>query len=359
MVDNVLRFWQEALVSFQDQQIGATKIESLQEGLAHENWRETIVCYLHILIGLRSAMTTNWPKVMQCIDGLEKNLWPQNSTLVLLTKYLSGVYEQGTGNIDRALEIFSDAAFDISSLATSEASRPPQVELHFRILATLNRIWIMQSPRHRDDAVTTTLLDHLRALLDGGSGDGSDDRQQATTMEEQGVYNAYKLVLATVDGTLSSGFGSGKAGIASESTTPVPRVPMAQVKKHLSTVLSTGRETGNAFFLSLALSILRLRLFDQVVGDQALKSSRAAVQQAKKVGNRLWMGIAHALYAASLETESRYDEAAEERATAITTTRAGLSVDGARGVDGGWGDFGSATGAAWNLGRPPTAGGQG
>lgn len=151
------------------------------------------------------------------------------------------------------------------------------------VLAALNRIWIMQSPAHSHDGETAQLLDFLRPLCEDNP--------------DLDIRIAYNLVLASI--TLD------------------PPLPINQVKQHMKLSLNGAQNTSNTHFLSIALNIMRNKLFENVVGEQALKSARASTAQAKKSGNLLWMSVAEGMLAQSLEQQGLKEEAEKTREDGI------------------------------------------
>lgn len=150
------------------------------------------------------------------------------------------------------------------------------------MLAMFNRIWIMQHPSYRDEYTTRELLEQLRPLC-------ADN----TNLEIRTTYN---LLLAAIQTS--------------------PPIPMTAVKTHISAALNGSKMLGDVQTLSIALCLMQAKLFQGIVGEQALKSARAASQQAKKCGNMLWMSVADGMLAVSLETQGQIAEASSVHAEA-------------------------------------------
>ena len=68
---------------------------------------------------------------------------------------------------------------------------------------------------------------------------------------------------------------------------------------------------------SIALSLMRAKLFQNIVGDQALQCARAASQQARRSGNLIWMSVADNMLAQSLEVQGQAAEAQNVAQAAI------------------------------------------
>jgi hypothetical protein len=57
---------------------------------------------------------------------------------------------------------------------------------------------------------------------------------------------------------------------------------------------------------------MRSRLFENVIGEQALKSAMAAAKQAQRSGNVLWQSVADGMLAQSYEVQGHHQQAAHE-----------------------------------------------
>ncbi|EOO01504.1 putative 75k gamma secalin protein [Phaeoacremonium minimum UCRPA7] len=251
---------------------------SLQGAIEHVDWAGEVSSYIYILIGLTSATHSNWSKAKECIDKVENNKSPLGQTLELLALYLSGCYYQGVAKLDQALQIFEDPRFNIDgSAAAFGGSEPGPAEVS--VLAALNRLWIMQEPSHRDDYKTAELIEQLRPYC--------------MDSPNKEIQIAWNLVLAAIHTN--------------------PALSINQVKKHIQEGLKSSQHTNNTHCLSIALNIMRYRLFENVVGDQAVKSARAGSVQAEKSGNLLWMSVADGMLSQSYEMQGAVAEAQAKR----------------------------------------------
>ncbi|KAK1655512.1 cohesin loading factor [Colletotrichum phormii] len=278
-------FWKEGfdvLAKWNKEIAPSVPAASLRESMEQSKWRTEIFCYLQALTGLYFATHSQWPKVEQCVAQLQQAITPAvNEIFSVFSLYLSGVYHQGTGDLETALLLFEDERLSIDAGRGGPGGRKP-AKLELCILAALNRIWILQDSSYRDEMTSTELLDQLRPMC----------------MEHQDsdIRTAFNLVQATAQ------------------TMPPPS--MHQIKTSITNSLNGSRVTGNTHCLAIALSIMRSRLFDNVVGEQALKSARAASTQAKRSGNLLWMSVADGMLADSFEVQALFADAEAARQTA-------------------------------------------
>jgi hypothetical protein len=133
----------------------------------------------------------------------------------------------------------------------------------------------MQEPTQTDDTETTELVDLLRPICEDNP--------------DQEIRTVYNLILASIQMS--------------------PPLSIHQVKRHIQQSLSGAQQTSNTQYLSIALNIMRCRLFENVVGEQALKSAKAGSAQARKSGNVLWMSVAEGMLAQSFEMQGALAEA--------------------------------------------------
>lgn len=227
---------------------------------------------------MQAATLCDWSKVKKCLDAI-KDANSSAEFLDIMTLYLTGIFYQGTANLPAALVIFKDKRFEL------EGGKLPKsrVQSELAILAALNRIWIMQEPSCTSDAGTAEMVELLRPLCEWNP--------------DLEIRTAFNLVLA--------------------SCTLNPPLSINQIKSHIQHALSGAQQTYNTQCLSIALNTMRCRLFENVVGEQALKSARAGSAQAKKSGNILWMSVADGMLAQSFEMQGAHEEARATRALGI------------------------------------------
>lgn len=242
-------------------------------------WRSEIGCYIYTLIALISATRTQWAKVNDCLQRLEAlTPRPGAGRLNLLVLYVKGVYCQGTGDLDKAFEIFSDPKLDVpdpNDRNDPNYSNSGMAPSEVALLATLNRIWILQEPSRRDDLQTIDLIERIRPYC-------SDH-------PDTDIRTAFNLVAAAIETN--------------------PPQSIQTVKRHISTGLKWAQAANNTQLLGIALNLMRSCLFDSVVGDQAVKSAKAGRAQAQKAGNLLWMSVGEGMLAQTEEMQGQVEEA--------------------------------------------------
>ncbi|KAI0005172.1 cohesin loading factor-domain-containing protein [Xylariaceae sp. FL0662B] len=290
----IFQLWEEALAQLYNTGIRLRGWpHSLENAISNADWQREMKCYLYILQGLHFAAFTRWADVRHCVVQLESTVKPPlEGSVVLYSTYLAGVYRQGTGDLNAANAIFSNRIFSLDTDETRNGRRRP-VEIDVSLLAAFNRIWIMQHPDHRNDRLTRELLEQLQPLC--------------TDHPNLEIRTAYNLVLAAVQTN--------------------PPISMTSVKMHLTTALNNAQTLGNVQTLSIALNLMRAKLFQSIVGDQALKSAKAASNQAKKSGNTLWMSVADGMLAQSYDVQGQAANAQKALGNAIAYARQAFDTE--------------------------------
>jgi hypothetical protein len=267
---------------------------SLPDAMKSSSWRKEVKCYLQILRGLQLATTNKWAEVKKCVEELESLVKsPLVGIIGLYSMYLSGVYHQGTGDFQTASIIFGNPSFSLEPPNPKSETRN-QAEIEACLLATFNRIWIMQHPDHQNNQLTLDLLEQLRPFC-------SDHPNRE-------IHTAYNLVLA--------------------ATHMNPPIPMTAVKTHISTALNGAKSLSDVQTASIALNLMRAKLFQNIVGEQALQCARAASQQAKRSGNMLWMSVADGMLAQSLDVQGQTGEAQNVYQSAVHYANSAISPTG-------------------------------
>lgn len=269
----------------------------LHEAAEGARWRATIRSYILVLIGLNAATHCDWVKVQECTVELEQTVKEAaDGPLEVLALYLKGVLRQGTGELRDALRVFDDARFaltEASAMGSGMDARPPsssspsanegQVKREIALLAAMNRLMIMQQDRLRDEPQINGLVEQLRQLC--------------VSHANPEIRTAYSLVMAAIN--------------------TQPPLSMHDIKMHIQQGLNGSTASGNAQCLNIALNTMRHRLFENVVGDQALKSAKAGSTQAKKSGNILWMSVADGMLADTYEVQGHVAQAQNSRQAGI------------------------------------------
>ncbi|KAM5358238.1 hypothetical protein ACJZ2D_015456 [Fusarium nematophilum] len=261
---------------------------SLQDAIQQREWRMEAQAYLNILLGLYAASHCQWDTVKQFIVKLESLITPSTQGILrLLAIYLSGAYHQGTGDLQTAINIFRSPAFDLAQRGTGVKAAHRELAM----LAGLNRLWIMQHHTQQDDRETLDLIEQLQPLC--------------ASHHNVDLRTAWHNVMAAL-------------------VTDPPQ-QLNQQKQHIQAAMGGSKSTSNVLGAAVTLAIMRSRLFENVIGEQALKSAMAAAKQAQRSGNVLWQSVADGMLAQSYEVQGQQEEAAQEWEKATREAREAFS----------------------------------
>jgi hypothetical protein len=243
--------------------------------MSQREWRLEAQTYLTVLLGLYAASHCQWDLVRQAVQKLEVLMTPSiQGILRLLTLYLSGVYCQAIGELHEAMKVFQKPDFDLDRRGTGVKAAHRELAM----LAGLNRLWIMQHPNERNDPETLDLIDRLYPLC----------------------ANHHNVDLRTA-------WHNVMAAIVTE-----PPQQLNHQKQHIQAAMAGSKSTNNVLGAAVTLAIMRSRLFENVIGEQALKSAMAAAKQAQRSGNVLWQSVADGMLAQSYEVQGHHQQAAHE-----------------------------------------------
>lgn len=222
-----------------------------------------------------AASYCQWETVKHLLSKLRTTITPATQPAVkLLSVYLTGVYHQGTGNLQAALHIFMDRCFTVPQ--GSAGVRAGQREI--ALLAGLNRLWIMQHHSCRRDQETQELIEQLQP--------------HCTDHWNIDLRTAWHNVVAALE--------------------TEPPQQLNQQKQHIHAAMAGSKITNNILGAAVTLCIMRSRFFENVIGEQALKSARAASKQAQRSGNILWQSVADGMLAQSYEVQGQRNESRHE-----------------------------------------------
>ena len=276
----------------------------MHEAIEESRWRANTSAYVLVLMGLNAATHCDWAKVQDCIKQLDApTAEASDGPLEVLTLYLRGVLKQGQGELNDALHLFEDprlalpSVSDAPSLVASSAgpaaaaaaavSAAAANEGHMRqevmLLAAMNRLMIMQLNRLRDEPKINMLVEQLK--------------QACVAHPNPEIKTAYSLVMAAI--------------------TTEPPLSLHDIKTHIQQGLTGSNLSSNAQCLNIALNTMRYRLFENVVGEQALKSAKAGSTQAKKSGNILWMSVADGMLADTYDVMGQAAQAQQARQAGV------------------------------------------
>lgn len=263
----------------------------LAVAMKQRSWRTDGQVYLCSILALLAASHCHWKTAREYMDKILELISPETPPgLRLLSYYLAGAYFQGTGHLPDAMEIFQSKCFALDS--TNGACFQAGFG-EVALLAGLNRLWIMQHTSCRNDYETTELVEELSS--------------HCNNHWNKDLRTAWHNVVAALETD--------------------PPQQLNQQKVHIHAAMGGSRETSNVLGAAITLCIMRSRFFENVIGEQALKSARAASKQAQRSGNMLWQSVADGMLAHSYDVQSQRNESQQEKEKATAEAKRAFSHD--------------------------------
>ena len=259
--------------------------QCLSLAFAQQSRQRKLAAYARLYLALLLASQTRWDRARDLLDRSSENLDslndPESHVLASLAQYVSGVVYQGTGDLDAALQVFRGSTFDTTAKFCQEPNDSSQrTRRDLSILANLNIILILRGQRHRHDQSLSTLILKMEPLC--------------AVSANRHIHSALNFIKACSQDTDS----------------------MIVSKRYLEQALIIARQLSNLQLICIAMNFLNWKFLRGVVGQQAEKGARAAVNTASNSGNQLWVSVSKGMLADTLEVQGKLTEARTVRAEA-------------------------------------------
>lgn len=197
--------------------------------------------------GFLLAVRTDWTSALRMYQRLEEatTVFPINDTsLMTLINYLRATLYHGTNELSSAFAFYSHTV----------ATTAPDSELN--LIAKMNQILIL---RTYDPVQASALMASI---------------EKPCTVSKNALFRAAFLAVKATE-----------------------RGELVKTKNHLAMALQMATGAANQQLTYIVLSFMYHRFFAGVVSEQAEKSARAALQNAKKGRDDLWTLMAGEMYA--------------------------------------------------------------
>lgn len=231
---------------------------SIPVSVQQRSWITVLHWHLTFTVGLMGCRNEDLSSSKQALVSLRRSTdqppFNNNPTFGRLLLYLAGVLEQTKGSLDSAISTYALPEFELP-----ESGAHADFKTDIAILATLNRLLIIRNPAHPEHYLTGVLFSQLEPLC--------------TNHPNHYIEAAFKIMRAFTD---------------SESS-------INRQKTFISNALSTSQKTQNYQFVAMILNYMSYRFFANTVGEQAVKSVRAARSVAKQSKSSLWRAVAYGL----------------------------------------------------------------
>ncbi|KAI9793368.1 MAG: hypothetical protein M1816_000260 [Peltula sp. TS41687] len=260
------------------------------------SWRKMLDGYVRVHLALFHCYRAQWDVAGKYLDELqsEGNFFAaaEMEPLPSLIQYLAGVIHQGSGRLNAAVSVFRGASFDLSAEScTAPRNSAQRTQRDIAILGTLNTILIVRGDDHHRSEYND---------LDVG--------QLTSSVESLCTSSSNKAIRLAMNFIRASSKDGGQA--------------VLKPKEHIKHALQGAQSLENTQLICMTLALVNGKFFRGVIGDQAEKGAKAALNQAKLSQNKLWISVTKGMYADTLEVQGKMNEARAAREDAVRLTEA-------------------------------------
>ncbi|KAF2006100.1 hypothetical protein P154DRAFT_603374 [Amniculicola lignicola CBS 123094] len=218
------------------------------------DWHITFALGIHACFRENRTATKNMLKILR--GRVSKHPFKNNGKYKRLLSYLAGTYYQSGGAFDSAL-----AAYTSPTLALPEtAGSANDFDTDIAILATMNRMMILQNPAHPQHYLAEILFVQLEPFC-----------ISHTNRQIDGAFRIFRGLHASSELSLN------------------------RQKTFFHNAMNAAQSVKNSQFLSICLTGITDRFYKDSIDAQAVKSARAARQVTKLGRINLWRAVAAGL----------------------------------------------------------------
>ncbi|KAF2652830.1 hypothetical protein K491DRAFT_604160 [Lophiostoma macrostomum CBS 122681] len=247
---------------------------SISTSIRHRTWVATLHWQFVFTLGLLACRSEELPLAKDSLMTLRKRLnhapFKNGSIFALMLSYLSGVIDQSKGSFDTALATYAQDQFTLPNSGSHA-----DFKTDIAILATMNRILVVRNPAHPEHYLMGVLFSQLEPVC--------------ANHPNRFIEVAFSLVRAitTTDNSIN------------------------RHKTLIHNALSAAQKLNSHQLMTMCLCYMSSRFFADTVGEQTLKSVRAARSIAKQNKSVLWIAVAYGLCINTLYRNGMLDQARE------------------------------------------------
>jgi hypothetical protein len=247
---------------------------SIPASIRHRDRVATLHWHFVFTLGLLACRSEELPLAKDSLTTLKKRLkhppFKNGETFALMLSYLSGVVDQSKGSFDTALSTYSQEQFILPN-----AGSHTDFKTDIAILATMNRILVVRNPAHPEHYLMGVLFSQLEPVC--------------ANHPNRFVEVAFSFIraISTTDNSIN------------------------RHKTLIHNALSAAQKLNSNQLMTMCLCYMSSRFFADTVGEQTLKSVRAARSIAKQNKSVLWIAVAYGLCINTLQRNGMLDQAME------------------------------------------------
>jgi hypothetical protein len=245
---------------------------SIPASIAQRNWVRILDWHIKFALGLVACYHEDRATTKHAVTMLRERVseQPMNGSepYARMLSYLSGVLDQSNGSTDSALAIYSASEFNLP-----DAGSGSDFKTDLAILAAMNRLLVIRDPSHPDHYLTQVLFAQLQSLC--------------SSHPNLHIECAFRIIQAITN----------------------PDESINRQKTLIHTTTNRAQKLQNMQFMSICLNYMASRFFANQVGEQPIKSVRAARNISKQARSVLWRAVSLGICINTFQRNGKLEDA--------------------------------------------------
>ncbi|KAF1990076.1 hypothetical protein K402DRAFT_325508 [Aulographum hederae CBS 113979] len=248
---------------------------SVSGALERTKWEHLLEWYMHLHLTFVLCHRSDWKAAKASLATLERTMDAVDQVgdglITRWTIYLKGAIAQSSGDSSLALSTFQLPIFNLPE----SNNHPFDAGTDLSILASMNLLTLIRDPTHPSNDLAGDLLSQLEPFC--------------LTHPNKSIYAALHFLKATCS--------------------PPEHITIMKRKQWINISLQTAHAIGNHQILAMAMNFMTHFCFNNILGEQAVKSAKTGWALAKRVKSDMWSVVAGGMLQEKLEVHGRGEDA--------------------------------------------------
>lgn len=275
----IVKLLSEANFSLDTLRRSSSQPTSVPAAIQQKRWIAVLDWHIRFTLGLVACRSDDLKNTQKALTSLRQQTSQppfDSEPYTQIIDYLSGIYDQSRGALDSALTTYSSSCFNLP-----EGNTPTDFKTDISILATMNRFLILQDPSHPQHFLASMLFSQLEPLC--------------ANHPNLHISSAFKLVRAL------NPVSGAEPSIHRHKTL---------IHNAIQYTNKLQQEYKNFQLVTICLNYMASRFFADNVGDQAVKSVKAARSISKSNQSALWKAVSLGLCITTFRRNAYMQDAA-------------------------------------------------
>ncbi|KAF1952003.1 hypothetical protein CC80DRAFT_453041 [Byssothecium circinans] len=246
---------------------------SIPTALAQRNWVKILDWHVKFALGLVACYhedkSTAKHAVAMLRERVDQHPFKGVEPYARSLHYVSAVLDQSNGSLDSALATYSQADFNLP-----DAGSGTDFKTDLALLATMHRLLIIRAPSHPEHYQAHLLFAQVQLLC--------------TNHPNLYIECAFRIIQAIMIN---------------------PDESINRQKTLIHTTTNRAQKLANMQFMSICLNYMAARFFANQVGEQPIKSVRAARNISKQGRSVLWRAVAYGICINTFQRNNLFEDA--------------------------------------------------